>query len=277
MAAIIPDAVLGATYTNEITGVSYTYDGMKWVIDGVAGGPHEHEEYVKLSGDEMTGSLKITPDSGNSIGLEVQPGPDAFDSSSVIRVWDKLHKNMLFYVQDDGEIGTKDNYVPTSDRHVANKQYVDQAVASAGSLFRVVDVPTSAELEDGDVYFKPDAGVAYLSWKTLDGRIWPPNPTTQDWQTWPEGLEGGNLGHGRNIPESYMVWESVEDKHPYGMVTVSQITWKTYVDESGNIIGSTTQNTVSIKVKFTSSTSFSRYATLPPVGTIVRVRLAPFL
>ena len=55
MAASIPDATLGATFTNDITGTTYTYDGQKWVAEGggVSG------DYVSKSGDTMSGQLSI--------------------------------------------------------------------------------------------------------------------------------------------------------------------------------------------------------------------------
>lgn len=59
MPAQIPPAELGATYTNEITGVTYTYDGMKWVAEGATSGNHEHDTYVKKEGDTVTGTLKM--------------------------------------------------------------------------------------------------------------------------------------------------------------------------------------------------------------------------
>ena len=49
MPVSIPDATLGATFTNEITGVTYTYDGQKWIGEGGADPSHEHDEYATKS------------------------------------------------------------------------------------------------------------------------------------------------------------------------------------------------------------------------------------
>ena len=192
MPATIPDAVLGATYTNEITGVTYIYDGMKWVIDSEVGGPHEHEDYVKVTGDDMTGLLNIAPAAGN-IALELQAGPDAFDTSSAIRVWDKLHKNVLFYVHDNGELGTKDNYVPTSNRQIANKRYVD----SFQGIFKFIEPPSNntGTIPDGHCWVRPDnAAVWYVSYKTFNGFRWPvPSwSAAAETENYPDGLGAGS-------------------------------------------------------------------------------------
>ena len=51
---------LGDTFTNEATGVEYTYDGQRWVISGSAASqPNYDDRYVNSDGDEMTGQLLV--------------------------------------------------------------------------------------------------------------------------------------------------------------------------------------------------------------------------
>ena len=58
----------GATFTNDTTGVGYTYSGGKWLASG---GPKVEGEYVsKKGGDEMEGPLKVT----NQPGLDSRAG-----------------------------------------------------------------------------------------------------------------------------------------------------------------------------------------------------------
>ena len=58
----------GATFTNDTTGVGYTYSGGKWLASG---GPKVEGEYVsKKGGDEMEGPFKVT----NQAGLDSRAG-----------------------------------------------------------------------------------------------------------------------------------------------------------------------------------------------------------
>jgi len=58
----------GATFTNDTTGVGYTYTGGKWLASG---GPKVEGEFVsKKGGDEMEGPLKVT----NQDGLDSRAG-----------------------------------------------------------------------------------------------------------------------------------------------------------------------------------------------------------
>ena len=287
MPITIPDATLGATFTNDITGVTYTYDGMKWVAEGGGGG-----DYVSKSGDTMTGNL-IIAESGGIIG-KTEDGSNGFhiyptgliEAKNSIRC-DRLYStsrtleskwkgDSTFYVEGSGRATSK--YTITADdpeNALVNKKYVDQEVASASSLFRANYVSNTGQLKDGDIWFMNDR--AWVSWKTLSGRIWPVNPTVEDWKFWPEGAESGGSVHARPIPESYMVWESVEDGHPMGMVTISKIGWKGFVDENGEIVGRPGYDTLAIQLTYKDPVNFTIYPAYPPAGTTLRVRLAPFL
>ena len=190
-------------------------------------------------------------------------------NSTYININDeKLH---LYHVAD-----------PKEPEHAANQKYVDDQIAAipqpsggGGSTFRVVEVNNTIQMQDGDIWMWNDK--AYVSWKTLEGRIWCPNPTLEEWKNWPEGTEHGGQTHGRWIPETYMVWESVEDGHPYGMTTVNKVDWKTYLDENGNVIGREGYDTMAIKLTWANPANYTTYPTFPPVGKIIRVRFAPWL
>ena len=135
------------------------------------------------------------------------------DDSSLVdgqRVFSVGYKSdPKFYVHTNGKTINRYNIGPEDTAQtVVNKAYVDQV--AGGSTFRVVECDNTGEMKDGDIWFMSDK--AYISWKTLEGRIWCPNPTEEDWKTWPEGTERNpNAGHTRNIPDSYMAYESVED------------------------------------------------------------------
>ena len=194
-----------------------------------------------------------------------------------LRQKDSNNREKTFFSIHDGKMNLTNVATPASDSDAANKAYVDQAGGNAGgSTFRVVEgLSTTDEMKDGDIWFTEPNAVAYLSYKTLEGRIWSVNPTTEDWQAWPVGLDTGTAPHGRNIPETYMVWESVEDGHPYGMTAISQISWRPFLDANGKVIGAPGKDTVPIKLKYGSYAT--SYPTRPPAGAIIRVRLAPWL
>ena len=143
MAAIIPDATLGATYTNEITGVTYTYDGMKWVIEGVTENDHEHElpehehelpehkhdeNYLRKSGDIMSGSLFIQTESKDKIGLLVYGGKDADDNDKdEVAAFANSDGVTILEIKNHGRvmINQRHGYVPKYSGDVITKGYVD--------------------------------------------------------------------------------------------------------------------------------------------------------
>ena len=190
-----------------------------------------------------------------------------------LRQKDKAGEAQAFITINDGTMGLRNVGEPVFDSDAVNKAYADQN--AGGSTFRVVEVNNTIQMKDGDIWIWNDK--AYVSWKTLEGRIWCPNPTLEEWKNWPEGTEHGGQTHGRWIPETYMVWESVEDGHPYGMTTVNKVDWKTYLDENGNVIGREGYDTMAIKLTWANPSNYTTYPTFPPVGKIIRVRFAPWL
>jgi len=100
------------------------------------------EDYVKKSGDEITGTLKITTAEGVNTGnaLRVQAGSDLAVNQNILDVRSK--SGQMFWI-DSKDIGTKSNWVPTKDMHVATKKYVDEAIAAE---FARVASPRPAQL-----------------------------------------------------------------------------------------------------------------------------------
>ena len=60
----------GATFTNDTTGVGYTYTGGKWLASG---GPKVEGEYLPLSGGKLTGQLTIQAD-GDAFSIQKKDG-----------------------------------------------------------------------------------------------------------------------------------------------------------------------------------------------------------
>ena len=136
MPALIPDATLGATFTNDITGVTYTYDGQKWVAEG-GGGPHDHDEYVSKSGDTMTGRLNVYPSSGTMPSAEFRPSPDAPNERAVIYTKDK-NNYLGFYVTAEGAPRAgrdiSNPYIAKDVRDLTTKKYVDSTIQIQASF-----------------------------------------------------------------------------------------------------------------------------------------------
>lgn len=183
MAITIPDAVLGATFTNDITGVTYTYDGQKWIADsGSAGGSigeHEHDEkYVNVSGDTMTGDLRIEPTTGSQ-PLVVKANPEASSGANVIDVFSN-EGNRIFWV-DSNRAGTSVHAGrPTNSYDLTDKKYVDDRCQDiftySFSGFNHGDPSTieQADLLKGQFYVHGDPSqstFAYFHEQALEGKL----------------------------------------------------------------------------------------------------------
>ena len=66
----------GATFTNETTGVGYTYSGGKWLASG---GPKVEGEYLPLTGGQVNGELKVAAD-GNAFSIVKKNGGNLLSS-----------------------------------------------------------------------------------------------------------------------------------------------------------------------------------------------------
>ena len=122
MAIAIPDATLGATFTNDITGTTYTYDGQKWVAEGGGSG-----NYVSKSGDTMSGDLSIIAprETREDPLLYLKPESGATPTQYLLQVGSTDGAKNNLVVQDDGEIWSRAGWTPSNDRHLTPKKYVD--------------------------------------------------------------------------------------------------------------------------------------------------------
>ena len=139
MAITIPDATLGATFTNDITGVTYTYDGQKWVAEGGGGEPHDHDEYVSKSGDTMTGRLNVYPSSGTMPSAEFRPSPDAPNERAVIYTKDSKNDLAFCITAGGAPKAGKDKdhpFIAEFDRDLTTKKFVDDYFR--GALYKTM-------------------------------------------------------------------------------------------------------------------------------------------
>ena len=176
MAISIPDATLGATFTNDITGITYTYDGQKWIAEG-GGGSHEHDEqYVNRDGDEMSAGLKVKykADEG-SLGLGVVRTSYAdTDYESRVQasiIYAQNDSNTKFRVTNKGQVqaghDSSQAFMAEADNDLTTKKYVDATVFDEVSSLIQTEVRASADLEwkvltnvDSD---DPPEGFAYAN------------------------------------------------------------------------------------------------------------------
>ena len=85
--------------------------------------------FVKKSGDEMTGGLKITGRTSDADPLlKLVPTESSTETSDIIRVHNTEDK-VKFYVTEAGGIGTGDGYEPSRSNYLTNKAYVDATIA----------------------------------------------------------------------------------------------------------------------------------------------------
>ena len=100
------------------------------VFEMAAGDP---TDYVRKSGDDMTGALYIRPPK-NSTGLRIyapqgDAGAGQADATQLVRVANS-HNQYVFYVEESGAIAGKDGMLPTQNRHLVSKKYVDELIAA---------------------------------------------------------------------------------------------------------------------------------------------------
>ena len=100
------------------------------VFEMSAGDP---ADYVRKTGDDMTGALYIRPPK-NSTGLRIyapqgDAGAGQADATQLVRVANS-HNQYVFYVEESGAIAGKDGMLPTQNRHLVSKKYVDELIAA---------------------------------------------------------------------------------------------------------------------------------------------------
>ena len=90
-------------------------------------------EFVRNTGDTMTGTLYIRPPK-DSAGLRIyapqgDAGAGQADATQLVRVANS-HNQYVFYVEESGAIAGKDGMLPTQNRHLVSKKYVDELIAA---------------------------------------------------------------------------------------------------------------------------------------------------
>ena len=84
-------------------------------------------EFVHKTGDTMTGKLSIEGDleSRTEPLLYIKPTSISNPSQYVFQVYSEASSANNFLVQDNGELWSRDGWVPTHDRHLTPKKFVD--------------------------------------------------------------------------------------------------------------------------------------------------------
>ena len=144
----------------------------------------ELTNYVRKDGDDMTGPLTINSYTSDTIpALAVRPTDSYSGNSDVFKVCNKDGLGQ-FYVTLGGDIFAHSDWVPTKDKHLTTKKYVDAAVALGGSpndafvglfKYRYVGLDNSsdakhAKLKAGEFCYWEDGSKMYFSPKDLDNR-----------------------------------------------------------------------------------------------------------
>lgn len=176
MPITVPDATLGATFTNDITGVTYTYDGQKWIAEG-GGGSHEHDEqYVNKDGDEMSAALTVkynAEEADRGFGVKRTSYADAEYESRVTAslLYAQNDGNTKFRVTNNGKVQAgmtaEEAFIAAEDNDLTTKKFVDDTIFDEISAIRQTDILASANLEwkvltnvDSE---DPPEGVAYAN------------------------------------------------------------------------------------------------------------------
>jgi len=137
------------------------------------------DDFVRKSGDEMTGQLTITTEEGVTTGnvLRLNAGSTLLETENIFDIRNNSGTQMFWI--DSLDIGTKRGWLPTHSTHVANKQYVDSVVSKNqgggkyGVPYKYVDPNKGAQnLENGEFFVsnksEPTHSV-YISSYDIDG------------------------------------------------------------------------------------------------------------
>ena len=91
------------------------------------------EDYVRKDGDTMTGKLSMEGDleSRTAPLLYIKPTSISNPSQYVFQIYSQASSANNFLVQDNGELWSRDGWVPTHDRHLTPKKFVDEAIQAA--------------------------------------------------------------------------------------------------------------------------------------------------
>ena len=135
-------------------------------------------DYVRKTGDEMSGKLLVKPTSGN-YSLVVFATPETTGATDIFRV--RTHDNkQIFYVDAASGVGVNSSWEPTSNNHLVPKgwleKYVSDEIASQASRhygspyrFRSHGIPTN--LTEGEFTYDKDWNWYAHKYDAAGGRI----------------------------------------------------------------------------------------------------------
>ena len=133
----------------QITSKSITDDGMRCNIKvlksmGEADGralvkfykiaEGDPTNYVQKTGDEMSGTLVVKPDSGK-YGLIVNSGPEAVGTANDILSARTYDNRPVFFADEKMDVGVNTGWTPTKSHHLATKGYADSMVPIGTVIF----------------------------------------------------------------------------------------------------------------------------------------------
>ena len=136
----------GATFTNDTTGVGYTYSGGKWLASG---GPKVEGEYLPLAGGKLSepgnlnveGHLKVS--TGSEFKVEFDDGTNFLrvrPDNGTTTVKGKMSVNDLFDVKDD--------VVEYQKNRTSISQMGAKEIINAGILDNLMRAPNDGYLKD---------------------------------------------------------------------------------------------------------------------------------
>ena len=86
-------------------------------------------DYVRKTGDTMTGNFEIKPPSGDAVALYLRASPEAADTRNVLDIYSNKGSEIFWVDSKHAGLGNTAR-TPTSASHITSKEYVDQAIAA---------------------------------------------------------------------------------------------------------------------------------------------------
>ena len=125
--------------------------------------PQEFDNFVRKSGDTITGTLTVEP-VGNVPSLGVHPSKDASSGKYVIYTYNK-NNEFAFFVTAAGNVGVSSSWSPTRDYYLAPKKYVDDAIKAdkkpAGFDFNYKSMTDGKNIEEAKSLARVDGQFSY--------------------------------------------------------------------------------------------------------------------
>ena len=125
--------------------------------------PQEFDNFVRKSGDTITGTLTVEP-VGNVPSLGVHPSKDASSGKYVIYTHNK-NNEFAFFVTAAGNVGVSSSWSPTRDYYLAPKKYVDDTIKAdkkpAGFDFNYKSMTDGKNIEEAKSIARVDGQFSY--------------------------------------------------------------------------------------------------------------------